>query len=191
MSGALANEYASTGKVRERLGNVFTGVSPAEQFQTADGEYIVVHAGSDRTFERLCETMGEPELAKDPRITGRGGRVAHMAELHERIGRWIQTMTLDEALATLERGGVPASPVNSIAHIFVDPQFAARENLIHVDNPVLGDMVQPGVTPKLSLTPGTVRAGAPRLGQHSDEIYTCLLDLSPAELKRLRSDGVV
>lgn len=191
MSGGLANEYAATGEVRERLGNVFTGVSPAEQFATADGEYVVVHAGSDRTFERLCETMGQPELAKDPRIAGRGGRVAHMAELHERIRHWIETMTLAEALATLERGGVPASPVNSIAHIFADPQFAARENLVHVDNPILGDMVQPGVTPKLSLSPGTVRKGAPRLGQHCDEIYTCLLDLTPADVQRLRAEGVV
>jgi formyl-CoA transferase len=191
MSGVLANEYAATGKVRERMGNTFTGVSPAEQFETADGEYIVIHAGSDRTFERLCVTIGEPELARDPRITGRGGRVKHMDELHARIGRWAKTLTLDEALAKLDAGGVPASSVNSIAHIFADPHIHARENLIHVPDPVLGDLVQPGITPKLSRTPGSVRAGAPTLGQHNEEVYRDLLLVSQQEYDQLQSQGVI
>jgi formyl-CoA transferase len=191
MSGGLANEYAGTGRARERMGNVFTGVSPAEQFETADGEYIVVHAGSDRTFERLCATMGEPEIARDPRLTERGGRVKHMAELHERIRRWIATMTLAEALETLERGGVPASPVNSIARVFADPQFEARENLIHVPDKVLGDLVQPGITPKLSRTPGVVRSGAPLLGEDNEAIYLDLLELPRRTYDDLRSRGVI
>jgi crotonobetainyl-CoA:carnitine CoA-transferase CaiB-like acyl-CoA transferase len=191
MSGILANDYASTGKVRERLGNTFTGVSPAEQFETADGQYTVIHAGSDRTFERLCITMGEPELVKDPRISGRGGRVKHMDELHRRIRRWVANLTLPEALDTLDEGGVPASPVNSIAHIFADPQFQERQNLIHVSDPVLGDLVQPGVTPKLSSTPGSVRSGAPTLGQHNREIYGDLLDIQPDEYADLQRAGVI
>lgn len=191
MSGWLAAEYAGTGKVRERMGNTFTGVSPAEQFETADGEWIVVHAGSERTFERLCATMGVPELSKEPRFAERGGRVKHMAELHERIGAWVATMALTEALAALEQGGVPASPVNSIAHIFDDPHFAARENLIHVQDKLLGDMVQPGITPKLSLTPGDVRAGAPLLGEHNEAVYLDLLDLPRAEYDDLLARGVI
>jgi formyl-CoA transferase len=191
MSGILANDFASTGKVRERLGNTFTGVSPAEQFETADGEYIVIHAGSDRTFERLCRTMGDAELARDPRIAGRGGRVKHMDELHQRIRAWVRTLTLSDALEALDAGGVPASPVNTIAHIFANPQFSARENLIHVPDPVLGDLVEPGVTPKLSLTPGGVRSGAPMLGQHNHEIYGDLLQVAPDEFEDLERDGVI
>ncbi|MGD9892062.1 MAG: CaiB/BaiF CoA transferase family protein [Dehalococcoidia bacterium] len=191
MSGILANDYASTGKVRERLGNTFTGVSPAEQFETADGQFIVIHAGSDRTFERLCTTMGDAELAKDPRISGRGGRVKHMEELHQRIRHWVQNLTLAEALEALDAGGVPASPVNTIAHIFADPQFQARQNLIHVADPVLGDLVQPGVTPKLSLTPGGVHSGAPLLGQHNHEIYRDLLEVGPSEYDELQRTGVI
>jgi crotonobetainyl-CoA:carnitine CoA-transferase CaiB-like acyl-CoA transferase len=191
MSGILANDYASTGKVRERLGNTFTGVSPAEQFETADGQYIVIHAGSDRTFERLCITMGDPELANEPRIAGRGGRVKHMEELHRQIHEWVKTLTLAEALETLDAGGVPASPVNSIAHIFADPQFEARQNLIHVADPVLGDLVQPGVTPKLSVTPGSVRSGAPKLGQHNHEIYRELLKVDRDEYEDLQRAGVI
>jgi crotonobetainyl-CoA:carnitine CoA-transferase CaiB-like acyl-CoA transferase len=191
MSGVLANDYASTGKVRERMGNTFTGVSPAEQFETADGQYIVIHAGSDRTFERLCLTMGDADLAKDSRIGGRGGRVKHMDELHRRIRDWVKDLSLVEALEALDAGGVPASPVNTIAHIFGDPQFEDRENLIHVPDPVLGDLVQPGVTPKLSLTPGGVRCGAPVLGQHNREIYCELLNVDFAEYEDLQRAGVI
>ena len=191
MSGALAAQYAQTGHVRERMGNRFPGVSPADQFETSDGEYIVVHAGSERVFARLCETIGEPELADDPRLQGRDGRVKHQDELHARIGRWIATKTLAEALSTLEAGGVPASPVNSIAHIAADPHIAARENLIRVPDRALGELVQPGITPRLTATPGSVRRGAPDLGEHNEEIYCGLLDLTHTELETLQVNGVV
>ena len=79
----------------------------------------------------------------------------------------------------------------SIADIFQDPHVAARENLIRVADPTLGEMVQPGVVPKLSRTPGTVRHGAPRLGEHNEEVYLGLLDLPRAEYERLCRDGVI
>jgi hypothetical protein len=82
---ALANEYVCTGR-SGAAGNVFTGVSPAEQFQTADGRVQANH-GQRPHVRAALRNDGEPDLAKEPRIAGRGGRVAHMAELHERIGR--------------------------------------------------------------------------------------------------------
>jgi crotonobetainyl-CoA:carnitine CoA-transferase CaiB-like acyl-CoA transferase len=135
--------------------------------------------------------MGDAELAKDPNLAGRGGRVKHMDELHQRIRDWVQTLTLSEALERLEAGGVPASPVNTIAHIFADPQFSARENLIHVADPLLGDLVEPGVTPKLSLTPGGVRSGAPMLGQHNREVYCDLLNVDSVEYEERGREGVI
>ena len=124
-------------------------------------------------------------------MVGRGGRVKHMDELHQRIRAWVQERTLSEALESLDAGGVPAIPVNTIAHIFADPQFSARENLVHVSDPVLGDLVEPGVTPKLSLTPGRVRSGAPTLGQHNREVYRELLNVGPAEYEELERAGVI
>jgi crotonobetainyl-CoA:carnitine CoA-transferase CaiB-like acyl-CoA transferase len=191
MSGTIAAEYAATGAVRERLGNTFQGVSPAEQFQTADGQYIVIHGGQDRVFKRLCVTMEFSELADDPRLQGRDARATHMAELHERIAAWVSRFTLTEALAKLEEGGVPASPVNTAAHIFADPHFAERDNLIRVPDATLGEIVQPGVTPKLSATPGSVRAGAPLLGEHNEEIFLGLLEVPRAEYDALREQGVI
>jgi crotonobetainyl-CoA:carnitine CoA-transferase CaiB-like acyl-CoA transferase len=191
LSGPLAANYARSGTVRERQANTFPGVVPADQFETGDGNYIVLHAGTDRVYGRLCETMGRPELAHDPRFVHRAGRVQRMDELHTIIGEWVRGMTLAEALRVLEDGGVPASPVNSIADIFRDPHITARENLIPVPDPVFGEMIQPGVVPKLSATPGSVRSPAPRLGEHNEEIYLNLLELTQDEYTRLRAERVI
>lgn len=191
LSGPLAANYARTGQVRERQGNVFPGVVPADQFETCDGHYLVLHAGTDRVYRRLCETMGRPELADDPRFAQRAERVRHMNELHAIIGEWIRGMTLAEALRVLEAGGIPASTVNSIADIFRDPHFAARENLIPVPDPVFGELIEPGVVPKLSRTPGRVHAPAPRLGEHNEEIYLNLLEVPRTEYARLCELGVI
>lgn len=191
LSGPLAANYAAKGVVRERQGNTMPGVVPAEQLETADGRYLVLHAGTDRVFQRLCEVMNRPDLATDPRFARRAERVQHAEELHAVVGAWIRERTLAEALAALEGGGVPASPVYSIADIFRDPQFAARENLIRVADQVLGEMVQPGVVPKLSRTPGTVDRGAPLLGEHNEEVYLGLLNLPRAAYERLCQDGVI
>lgn len=191
MSGPLAAGYARTGVTRERQGNTFPGVSPADQFQTSDGHYLVVHGGTDRVYQRLCETMGRPDLIGDPRFAARDQRVARMDELHAIIGDWVRTLTLERAQQLLEEGGVPASPVNSIADIFRDPHFAARDNLLTVQDQLLGELVQPGIVPKLSRTPGTVAGGAPRLGEHNERYYLGLLGLARDEYDRLCAGGVI
>ncbi len=191
LSGPLAASYAKHGVRRERQGNTMPGVSPADQFLTADGHYLVLHAGTDRVFARLMETIGRQDLVSDPRFATRTQRNASMDELHAVVGAWIGQKTLAEGLATLEQGGVPASPVNSIADIFADPHFAARENLLRVADQALGELVQPGITPRLSGTPGRVTGGAPLLGEHNDAIYLGLLELPPERYRHLMDTGVI
>jgi crotonobetainyl-CoA:carnitine CoA-transferase CaiB-like acyl-CoA transferase len=190
-SGPLAANYARSGIQRERQGNTMPGIAPADQFVTKDGKYLVVHGGSDRIFRRLTEAMGRPELASDPRFLTRADRATHMDELHAIIGTWVANLTLAEATKILEMAGVPASTVNAISDIFKDPHFAARENLITVHDQALGEMVQPGIVPKLSRTPGRVAAPAPLLGQHNEEIYLGLLKLPRAEYERLCQEGTI
>ena len=191
LSGPLAANYARHGVVRERQGNTIPGVVPADQFETNDGQHLVIHAGTDRVFQRLMQTMGRPDLITDPRFAGRAERVTHTDELHAIVGAWVRTLTLAEGLGVLEEGGVPASPVNSIADIFRDPHVAARANLIPVHDPHLGEMIQPGVVPKLSRTPGRVQSGAPRLGEHNDEVFLGLLKVPEDEYTALREAGVI
>jgi crotonobetainyl-CoA:carnitine CoA-transferase CaiB-like acyl-CoA transferase len=86
---------------------------------------------------------------------------------------------------------VPIGPLNSIADIFADPQFAARGNLLRVKDARVGEVVVPNVVPRLSATPGRLAALGPDLGQHNDEIYRERLGMSAAELATLRADGVI
>jgi crotonobetainyl-CoA:carnitine CoA-transferase CaiB-like acyl-CoA transferase len=86
---------------------------------------------------------------------------------------------------------VPAGPINTIADIFQDPQFAARQNLVEVFDPREGRVVVPNVLPKLSETPGELKWLGPDLGQHNDEIYCGLLGLSADEVERLKREGII
>jgi len=191
MSGTVAAQYASSGQIRERNGNTVPGVVPAEQFETADGRYVVVHAGTDRVFSRLCETIGRPELRTDPRFATPAARRQHQDALHAEIAVWVRGLTQAECLGKLDAGGVPGSPVFNIADIFADPHFAARGNIVRVKDPLLGEVAQPGIYPHLSATPGTIRRPAPLLGDANAEIYGGLLGLAPDELAGLRQSGVI
>jgi crotonobetainyl-CoA:carnitine CoA-transferase CaiB-like acyl-CoA transferase len=97
----------------------------------------------------------------------------------------------ETALATLEAAEIPAAAGKTIADIFENPQYAAREAIVSVEDPALGTVRMQGVTPKLSKTPGSVRRGAPLLGEHNAEVYGGLLGLSESEQARLREQGTI
>ncbi|MBI5949396.1 MAG: CoA transferase [Chloroflexi bacterium] len=191
MSGTHAAGYALSGKDRERSGNYFPGVVPAEQFETADGHFLVVNATTQRVFERLCEAVGRPELPADPRFTPRANLMANHADIHVVIGEWARTRTLAECQATLDEYGVPASKVYATSDIFADPHYAARHQVVSVDSLDFGPLLQPGVTPLLTGTPGAVPGRAPALGEHNDEVFLGELGLDPGEYARLRAEGII
>ena len=79
----------------------------------------------------------------------------------------------------------------SIADIAADPHYAAREDIVTVDDPTIGPVKQPAVYPRLSATPGRIQRGAPKLGEHNQEVYGGLLGLSAEEIAQLAADGVI
>jgi len=86
---------------------------------------------------------------------------------------------------------VPVTRVYSIADIFADPHYEARNDIVEVDDPSIGPIRMQSVYPRLSRTPGSIRRGAPRLGEHNLEVYSSLLGLSESEIEALRRDGVI
>jgi crotonobetainyl-CoA:carnitine CoA-transferase CaiB-like acyl-CoA transferase len=191
MSGTHAANYGLTGADRERSGNYFPGVIPAEQFATADGHFLVINATTQRSFEKLCAAIGQPGLAADPRFTPRANLFRNHAEIHAIIAEWVAQRPLDECQEALDRFGVPATKVYQTSDIVGDPHFAARRQVISVESADHGPLLQPGVVPILTETPGAVRAPAPALGQHNHEVFADLLGVSPAELARLEAAGVI
>jgi crotonobetainyl-CoA:carnitine CoA-transferase CaiB-like acyl-CoA transferase len=191
MSGTHAANYGLSGQDRPRTGNYYPGVVPAEQFETADGRYLVINATTQRAFERLCEAMDCPELVRDERFTPRKNLLANHAVIHGIVAGWVRERTMAECQQALDACGVPATPVNAVSDIVADPHFAAREQVVSVQSNEHGPLLQPGIVPKLTGTPGVIGHPAPHLGEHNDEIYGGVLALEAEELARLRGEGVI
>jgi crotonobetainyl-CoA:carnitine CoA-transferase CaiB-like acyl-CoA transferase len=86
---------------------------------------------------------------------------------------------------------VPASKVYSTSDIISDPHYAAREQVLTVESAQFGPLLQPGIVPRLTETPGRVRSRAPLLGEHNEEVYAGELGLSREDLASLREGGIV
>ncbi len=190
-SGQLAPEYSQTGEVRERSGTVRTWSIPGDQFQSRDGKWVLILALSPQLWERLAKAMDQPELVEDPRFVSPEVRLENVEALHGLIREWVGNLDADEVHRRLTEWRVPFGPINSIADIFDDPHFKAREDLVTVDDPQLGETVVPVVYPRLSHASGRVYSPAPMPGQHNREIYQDLLGLSDADLDRLRAAGTI
>jgi crotonobetainyl-CoA:carnitine CoA-transferase CaiB-like acyl-CoA transferase len=153
---------------------------------------MVVAANADNLWRRLCITIGRPELLEDRRFASHQSRGEHADELDEIIGAWVAEHDASEVDRLLNQAGVVCAPVYSIADVFADAHFRAREMLLDVEAPELGTLTMPGIVPKLSATPGGVRwAGSWELGSSNDDVYCDLLGLTRSELDQLREENVV
>jgi formyl-CoA transferase len=188
---SLLPEWALAGYQRERTGSVLPNVSPSNVYPTADGDLILIAANQDSVFGRLAAVIGKPELAQDDRYSSHGARGANMAGLDELIAAWTVTHDADGLLERLHEGGVPAGRIYRAQDMFADPHFAAREAIVRLFHPELGDLPMQNVFPRLSATPGRVRHAGPALGEHNDDVYRGLLGLGDGQLADLARDGVI
>ena len=185
-------EFDRLGIVRQPSGTGLKGVAPSNIFKSRDEMWIVIAENKDDVFRRLCDAMGGPELADDPRFATHLARGENEETLDAIIGEWAAQHDAREIDRTLNEAGVACGPIYSVADIFEDPQFEAREMLVEHVDPEFGEYVGPGIVPKFSETPGAVRwSGTWEEGSHNEEIYCGLLGLSASELEGLREDGVV
>ena len=185
-----AVHYARDGVVRGRVGNSGPAV-PSGAFCTRDDRWLMLAVAEDRMYARLMGAIGRPDLTGDPRYRTAPGRLAEREPIEDAIRAWAAEQDLTTAMATLEAAEIPVATSMNIADIFANPQYAARNAIVTVDDPALGTVRMQGVTPKLSATPGAVRRGAPLLGEHNAEVYGDLLGLPAAKIARLQEEGVV
>ena len=176
--------------VRERGGLQHSGW-PGGAYQTQDGHWIVFTAPAQHLFERLCKMLGHPELPRDPRFAVAAERPKHIGVILEIATAWFAARTFEQAVGELKTADIPHSPIMSMADVFTDPHYRARQMLIDVPAEGLGTLPQPGVIPKLSLTPGHVDHAGAALGRHTDEILSGLLGMSTDEVARLRKEKVI
>lgn len=185
-------EYGLTGRVKERGGHIGQGAAPSGTFRCKDGKWVVMVTSTQRTFVRLAEVMRRMDLLKDPRFDTNPHRAEHRYEIYDLVQEWFSRHTAEEAVKILDENGVPVCPIYSIADIFKDPQYKAREDLLEVEHPVLGKVTMPGIVPKFSATPGAVRFPGPcTIGEHNREILNGELGFTPEEMEALAAEAVI
>ncbi|MDQ0457897.1 CaiB/BaiF CoA transferase family protein [Rhizobium paknamense] len=167
MASVLANQamnYAASGIVPKRMGNAHPNIAPYQTFAVADG-HIIIACGNDGQFARLCGVLGLTDLPGDARFATNAARVAHRGDLVPLMEARTRQFLRDDLLAALEKATVPAGPINSVADLFADPQFAHRGMKIDAGG-------VPGLRTPIRFSNADLATGrrSPRLGEHGEEI---------------------
>ena len=168
------SRYVTSGVNPAPLGNRHPSITPFASFTARDG-HVIVGAGNDRLWEKLCNVLGLPDMIQDPRFVSNAQRTANVKEMTDRMNAVFITRSIAEWIAVLEEAGLPCAPINTIEKVVNDPHILARDMIVSVEHPVAGSLKMPGVPVKMSLTPGSVDSAAPLLGQHTAELMQEIL----------------
>jgi crotonobetainyl-CoA:carnitine CoA-transferase CaiB-like acyl-CoA transferase len=180
-------DYDQLGVVQERNGSRLPFTAPRNVFRTQDGQFVSISGSAQSTFERICTSVGRPELAADPRFGNNRLRLENVDALDATLQQAVAGFDLDDLLARFEHHQATIAPVYSVAQIFEDPHYRARGNIVAVgDDELGGDIRMQDVVGRLSRTPGAVRHAGPRLGEHNREILVDRLGFSEDELLAAR-----
>jgi crotonobetainyl-CoA:carnitine CoA-transferase CaiB-like acyl-CoA transferase len=180
-----AANYLLAGEEPARIGTAHPNVAPYETFGAPGERQLFVGGGNDRQFRALCAFLGSTELAEDPRFATNRDRVAHRAELSERIAELMAGTDLKEASGSMLARGVPASPVRPLAEVVEDPQVIHRHMIEQVDGYRLL-----GIPVKLARTPGAVATPPRELGADTRATLTDL-GITPDRVDTLIDSGVL
>lgn len=186
---SLIPEYSAFGVVREAAGSALPGIAPSNAYPCQDG-WVLVAGNGDSIFKRLMAAVGRQDLADDPQLADNAGRVARVAEIDAAIGAWTATLTVAQVMERLAAARVPAGKVYTARDIAEDPHYQAREMLLTQQTRDGDEVTVPGIVPKLSATPGTIRSSAPRLGDDTDAVLA-EAGLTQEQIALLRGKGVI
>jgi formyl-CoA transferase len=186
---SLIPEYGVAGTIRERSGGALPGIVPTDAYPCRDG-YVLIAGNGDSIFKRLMSTIGRDDLAEDPRLARNDGRAAHVELIDGAIGAWTAVRTIAEVLDIMNAASVPVGRIYNAADIVADPHYRAREMVVETTLPDGTSMPIPGIAPKLSATPGIMRALGPALGAHTDEVLA-EIGYPAEEIDRMRQGGIV
>ncbi len=186
---SLIPEYGAFGVVREAAGSALPGIAPSNAYRCVDG-YALIAGNGDSIFKRLMEAIGRNDLGTAPDLGSNAGRVARVVEIDAAIEGWTLVRRVDEVLEVLGAARVPAGKVYTAKDIYEDPHYRARDMILTQTTRDGYQVDVPGVVPKLSVTPGTLRTSAPHLGEDTDSVLE-QIGLSSEQIAQLRSKGIV
>lgn len=169
--GHQAINYFVSGIEPRRLGAAHPNIVPYDVFPVADGD-VIIATGNDGQYRKLCDVLGVPDLARDPRFAANKDRVLNRAAFNETFHPIFRRFTRAELLPRLDAAGVPAGPINNVGEVFADPQVVHRGLRIDIDNPLAAEGTTPGLRAPIVMDgkPLASPRPAPGLGQHNDDV---------------------
>lgn len=189
LENAIAR-YTVTGQIPRPTGNTHTSIFPFETFPTAT-EDIMIAAGNDALFSKLCNAIGCPEMIDDERFCSNPQRGYNHDAMFELLCIPLKEKPADVWVEILDDAGVPCSLINTIDKVLENKQIRARDMIVSVDHPTAGENVIAGIPIKLSQTPGSIYKAAPSLGEDNDEVYQKMTGLNSQQLAELKENGII
>jgi crotonobetainyl-CoA:carnitine CoA-transferase CaiB-like acyl-CoA transferase len=173
-------ELWATGQVPGPLGSAHRMAAPYQALRTADG-YVVIAATNDRSWRRVCDVLGRPELVEDARFRTNADRLERRRALVVELEGALARQTTDEWVADLVEGGVPAGPLRDYPGALSDPHTDATGMVVETEHPAAGTLRMLGSPLHMADSVVTVRRRPPLLGEHTADVL--------AELGRTESEG--
>ena len=174
------------------MGNAYASIAPYDSYEASDG-WFVIGCGNDKLYKIFCEKiLHMPELVEDPRFDCNVNRVANNLELKAIIEEnFAKQRTVKECVDMILGARHPGGPdLQRLGHYGRPPYPGRPEMFIHVDHPVMGDVILNGNPVKLSDTKVGIRFPSPTLGQHNEEILESL-GYTAGEVEGFKEKGVL
>lgn len=182
--------YFASGEIAKPLGGRHPIHTPFQIFPTKTDDMVVVaHRG--KYWNKLCDIIGRPDLAKDPRFEDGAIRTENHKVLEAILIKAFKTKTRDEWFKIFDENKMIYGAVNNIEQVITDPHFNERQMFVEVQHPRLGKLKVVGTPMKFSRTSCQIEKASPDLGEHTEEVLREKLNLNREEISNLRSEGVI
>lgn len=187
----LCVDYQRSGVVARRTGNRSSWAAPHGVFRCRGADrWLAIHVTSEEQWRSFCAAVGRREWIEDGRFETLGVRKQNEDALEDLIGDWTSRHSPEDAMAILQKAGVPAGRVSDARDLSEDPQLAARGHSNAIDHAVVGRMTVESPSFRLSRTPARIERPGPLVGEHTERVFREMLGMSEAEYAALEADGV-
>jgi crotonobetainyl-CoA:carnitine CoA-transferase CaiB-like acyl-CoA transferase len=188
--GPQVTAYDLLGRLQERTGNRSSHNAPRNVYRTADDAWVAVSASATSIAERVMKLVGRGDLATQPWFATGAGRAAHVDEIDAAVAAWIAERSRADVLAAFEAAEAAIAPIYDARDLLEDPQLAAIDAIVSIDDDELGPIKMTNMISRLSETPGGIERTGAAHGAHTAEVLA-EVGVDDAELERLRAAGVV
>ncbi|HXW84379.1 MAG TPA: CoA transferase [Candidatus Binataceae bacterium] len=186
-------DYFATGRVLGPAANRSARYAPHGAYRCADEDgnerWIAIAVASDEQWTAMLRVLGVSSA--DPRFTTLRSRIEQRESLDSYVNAHTRSVSARELTAKLQAAGVAAYPVQNCMDLHNDENLEAFDFWHWLEHKEMGAAVYEGLEHRMSRTPGALRAAAPILGQHNDEVFRGMLGLSAAEIEQLQKENVI